>query len=327
MNGPPTIVEAKRPRVAWLGALGPPRPLARRGWRYGALGLGLAVTLWLGVSLALAHQLTKRQGPRRAEPVPALSWGRIEARRHTTRDGQQIGSWFIAGRDDAPSVLLLHGNGGRRANCLRRAAILSRSGCSVMLISLRGHGDSTGEFNDIGFSARHDVVAAVEFLERRRPGRPVVIHGTSMGAAAAVFASRELGRRVRGYILESPYQDLRTAVRNRTENALPPVFDWVAYQGLALVAPLVISYLDQIAPVKAIEGVPGDVPVLILAGGRDLLARPSEARALHRRVESHARLLLFEHAGHLDFPVTDPILYRRSILEFVRAVERSNLRR
>ena len=33
-----------------------------------------------------------------------------------------------------------------------------------------------------------------------------------MGAAAAVFASGELARRVHGYVLECPYQDLKTAV-------------------------------------------------------------------------------------------------------------------
>jgi len=32
------------------------------------------------------------------------------------------------------------------------------------MISLRAHGDSTGDFNDVGYSARHDVVVAVEFL-------------------------------------------------------------------------------------------------------------------------------------------------------------------
>ena len=52
-------------------------------------------------------------------------------------------------------------------------------------------------------------IAAVEFLKARKPDRPVVIMGTSLGAAAAVFAAGELGHRVAGYILESPYQDLK----------------------------------------------------------------------------------------------------------------------
>ena len=84
-----------------------------------------------------------------------------------TRDGQDLGAWLVPGTDDGPSVLLLHGNGGSRANCLDRAAILAGQGCTVLLVSLRAHGDSTGDFNDIGYSARHDIIAAIDFLEGR----------------------------------------------------------------------------------------------------------------------------------------------------------------
>ena len=146
--------------------------------------------------------------------------------------------------------------------------MLASHGCTVLLVSLRAHGDSTGEFNDIGYSARQDVVTAIDFLETRRPAHPIVVHGTSMGAAAAVFASGELANRVHGYVLECPYADLKTAVWNRIENALPPGFDWLIYQGLVVVAPLVVPELDRISTVGAIQAAPPDVPILILAGAQ-----------------------------------------------------------
>ena len=163
-----------------------------------------------------------------------MSWGPIRDHRLRTSDGQDIGAWFVEGRedDDTPQVLLLHGNKGSRANSLKRAEFLASAGYPVLMISLRAHGDSSGDFNDIGYSARHDVVAAVEFLEQKHPGRPIVVMGVSLGSAAAIFASQELGRRVHGYILESPYQDLKTAVWNRTQTYLPPVLAQVGYAGL-----------------------------------------------------------------------------------------------
>ena len=100
----------------------------------------------------------------------------------------------------------------------------------------------TGEIDDAGYSARHDVFAAVDFLERRRPGRPVVIDGNSMGSAAAIFAAEELGHRVAAYILESPYQDLKTAVWNRIDNRLPAGLSHAAYGGLRLVSPLFLPH-------------------------------------------------------------------------------------
>src|SRR5262249_39753688 len=160
---------------------------------------------------------------------------------------------------------------------------------------------------------------AVSYLEQRRKGRPVLIQGTSLGAAAALYAAKALGTRVRGYVLESPYADLRIAVRNRTENCLPFPMDRVAYAGLALTGPLVLPELDRMAPVEAIGGIPNSVPVLLLAGGRDRLARPEEARALYSRIRDHGRLVWFVRAGHESFYAHDPALYQETVVGLIHA--------
>jgi pimeloyl-ACP methyl ester carboxylesterase len=280
----------------------------------------LLLAVWLTASLVVAYRLTRRDRPRFAEPVPTVSWGTLEPHRLRTGDGQELGAWLVRGNERAPSVVLLHGNGACRIACLGRAEVLAAAGCTLLLVSLRAHGDSTGEFNDIGYSARHDVLAAIEFLERYRPGKPIVVYGASLGAAAAVFASGALAHRVQGYILESPYKDLKTAVRNRTENALPPPLDWIAYLGLRTVSWFILPDLEKISPLAAIGGVPGDVPVLILAGSDDRNARPEEARALHDRVRSHARLIVFEHGGHMNYPEIAPERFRNAVLSFVQSV-------
>jgi alpha-beta hydrolase superfamily lysophospholipase len=277
--------------------------------------------LWLAASFVVAYRLTRRDRPPFREPLPAISWGKVESHRLRTCDGEELGAWLIPGAEHAPSVALLHGNGGSRFHCLSRAEMLAAEGCTLLLVSLRAHGDSTGALNDIGYGARHDVLAAVEFLERRRPGAPIVVHGASLGAAAALFASAALDHRVAGYILESPYKDLKTAVRNRTESALPPVLDWVAYRGLLIAAPFILPHWEQVSPLAAIGGIPADVPVLILAGGEDRSARPGEARALHDRVRAHARLVLFEHGGHMNFPEIAPERYRQAVLGFLHTLQ------
>ncbi len=246
-----------------------------------------------------------------------MAWASFESHRLATTDGHDLGAWYAEGRDDAPSVLLLHGNKGHRGHSLSRAELLARDGCSVLAVTFRAHGDSSGYFNDIGYSGRHDVVAAVEFLERRRPGRPIVVLGSSLGAAAATFASAELGHRVAGYILEAPYVDLRVAVRNRTSNALPIGLEWIAYQGLLTVAPLFLPEFEKISPRDAIAGIPDDIPVLLMVGRLDRQSRPEQVEAVFDRVRSHGKLVVFEKAGHLHYAEADPELYRSSILGFV----------
>ncbi len=252
--------------------------------------------------------------------MPNLSDWKLEDHRLKTSDGEELGAWFAEGKADGPSVLILHGHKAKRWNSLRRGKLLALRGCSVLMITHRAHGDSTGEFDDVGYSARRDVLEAVEFLERRRPGRPVIIDGNSMGSAAAVFAAGELGHRVAAYILESPYQDLKIAVWNRIELRLPPGLSHMAYGGLRLVAPVFLPYMDEICPAKAIAAIPGDVPVLILAGAADRLARPEEARALHDQVKAHGRLVFVPGAGHGDLLGSAPEFYSRTVLEFVGAI-------
>jgi alpha-beta hydrolase superfamily lysophospholipase len=288
----------------------------RKWFRRGAFALGIVLVLWLTVSFAVAYRLTHRPRPRFEERAPRVAWGTLEDHRIKTRDGEDLGAWFLNGDDELPFVLLLHGNKGSRWNSLTRAEIFASQGWGVLMISLRAHGDSSGDFHDVGLSARRDVAAAVEFLEARRPGRPIVVMGTSLGAATAVFAAEELGRRVKGYILESPYKDLKTAVWNRTDTYLPPVLSHAGYLGLRAVGPLFLPNLDEISPMKAIGGIPNDVPVLILAGDADRLARPFEAHALFSQVESHGKLVFFPGAEHHNLPESAPELFRRTLLEF-----------
>jgi alpha-beta hydrolase superfamily lysophospholipase len=276
------------------------------------------IALWLLSSFAVAYRLTRRPAPLFAEPAPTVKGWRIESPRLRTEDDQDIGCWFVEGPDDGPSVVLLHGNGESRGASLPLAELFAGQHCSVLMLSLRAHGDSSGERHDIGYSARHDVVAAVAFLERRRPGRPIIVQGISLGAAAAIFAAPELGTRVSGYILESPYRDLRTAVRNRTEAYLPPVLDRVAYCGLICVCPLVLSDVDRIAPIESIGAIPESVPVLLLAGSADDRSRPQEARDLYSRVASHGRLIFFEGARHESLLGSNSAQYREAVLQLLK---------
>jgi pimeloyl-ACP methyl ester carboxylesterase len=172
------------------------RHLSRRTLKPALLLATTFLIVWLLGSFVVVYRLTRRARPRFPEPIPAPDWGRLEQVRLETSDGQEIGAWLVAGRRDSPSVLLIHGIGASRAACLGRAEILAREGYTVLMITLRAHGDSSGDYNDMGYSARHDIVAAVDLLERQRPGAPIVVHGLSMGAAAALFAAAELAHRV-----------------------------------------------------------------------------------------------------------------------------------
>lgn len=290
----------------------------RRKWvkRFTFYGV-IVVGLWLFASYAGVYWLTRRPHAVFAEPVPEVSWGKVQAFRLATDDGEELGAWFVDGRADQPLVLLLHGYRGCRHNCLPQAKIAAEAGCPVLLISLRAHGDSTGETCDAGYSARKDVVAGINWLRQHYAGRPVVVWGQSLGAAATVFAASEPNNQVAGYILECPYQDLRTAVWNRMEYYLPPLLRNIAYAGATFVAPLILPEVDSISPLKEASIIPPSSRVLVLAGDKDRRARPEEARAIRARLQGPARLVIVPGGDHVKLLEADPMVYQEAVLDLI----------
>jgi uncharacterized protein len=276
----------------------------------------IALALWLGSSAIVAWKFTRRASPQFQEPPPKVAWGTIEGHRLSTSDGQQIGAWLVRGDPKQGCILLLHGNRASRCQMLSVMELTAKKHCTVLAISLRAHGDSTGETNDIGWSARHDVIAAVEFLEREFPGRPILVIGRSLGAAAAVFAAKDLNNRVAGYFFEQPYKDLDSAVWHRLQHSLPPVFDYAAYAGLRLWAPAFLSTdPDEISLYKHIEDVPRNVPIVFITGSADRHAPLADVVAIFERVRSHANLVVVEGATHEALDCKNPQLYQKTLFK------------
>lgn len=100
-----------------------------------------------------------------------------------------------------PLVILIPGMGDLRSTYRHVADELRRSGFRVATTDLRGHGDSDATFAAYGdVVTAGDVVALVEHL-----GRPAILVGNSMGAAAAVYAAAERPDLVAGLVLIGPF--------------------------------------------------------------------------------------------------------------------------
>ena len=146
--------------------------------------------------------------------------------------------------------------------------------------------------------ARQDVWAAVDFLEERRPGRPVIVSGNSMGSAAAVFAAKRAGpsgaRLHPGEPVSGPQSRGMESAGYRITAGPEPCR---LMPGCGPSDRCSFRIIEQISPLEAVKEIPEDVPVLILAGDADRLARLHEAQAILAEVASHGKLVLFPGPG------------------------------
>jgi pimeloyl-ACP methyl ester carboxylesterase len=249
----------------------------------------------------------------------------MEQLRLHTSDGEDIGAWYLPGRSDHGTVVFLHGIGGSRSMFANLFAPLARDGYGVLALSLRSHGDSTGGPHDAGYSAGGDVVAAVAFLERDHPGGRIVLCGSSFGAAAAAFASEEIGPRVHGYVFDSLYSDLPTTLWNRLDHYLPPGLDYVAYGAFRLWAPVFLpTEVDLLRPADHVARIREDIPVVMAVGSVDFRATPVESRRMYESVKSHAKYEEFRDSGHSLLNVSDPGRYIEMLERQLDAVGEKN---
>jgi len=104
--------------------------------------LGLAA--YAMAAAVVVYRLTHRTSARLASEAPPAIEG-LESHRIRTADGEVLGAWFVPGTLERPVVLLLHGNGGSRAMLAPALTAHAQRGDGVLALSLRAHGDSSGD--------------------------------------------------------------------------------------------------------------------------------------------------------------------------------------
>lgn len=281
-----------------------PRFQSRRLSSFILGGGALALAGWLGSSAMAAWSLTARPAPQQEEHLPG--WLRADSVRLATRDGEEIGAWFHPGAPGRAIVIFLHGMGGSRASLALSAQRVAMEGNGFLALSLRSFGDSSGGTLDFGWSSRADVIAAVEYAERQKPEAPLVVVAQSLGAAAAIFAAPELGKRVDGYVLEAPFLDLEKACRDRLAQRLATPFDGLAFAGLELWAPLFLPVeLSEVRPVDHVTRFPVEMPVLFVAGACDHDAPVEDVRRLTELCSGKAELAVLDQRDHYDLWTLD----------------------
>jgi pimeloyl-ACP methyl ester carboxylesterase len=145
----------------------------------------------------------------------------------TTADGVALAGWFAPSANGA-AIVLLHGAGGSRESVRAYAVMLHRHGYGVLAVDARGHGESGGRVNRLGWRGLEDVQAVVKHLEEsgieRIGGLGLSMGGEMLlGAASATPGLRAIitdgaTRRCTEELLALPSE--RPLVRNFTARVM-----------------------------------------------------------------------------------------------------------
>lgn len=263
----------------------------RRGVRFRPLpwatGLvALVLVFYLAVGAVVAGVLTvPRREPLKGDPLTTLGLDFEVARFAARGEPVRLEGWFIpalATADAARAVIIVHGKDGCRTcgfdgTMLRLAGELQRRGLSVLLIDLRGHGQSGDGRFTFGLRERRDIHGAVDWLLARgfAPGR-IGLLGESMGAASSIGAAADEPA-IGALVADSSYAELMPVLEQEFPkvSGLPPAL----LPGAVLMGRLVVG--EDIAASRPVDeiGRLAPRPVLIVhAAGDDVIAQSHAER-------------------------------------------------
>lgn len=239
---------------------------------------------------------------------------------HARGEAINIAAWHLPSPGAKQAVIVVHGLNrcrGREFNSdsLKLAEHLVHNNFTVLMLDLRGHGESDAAPQTYGIRERRDVLGAVDWLLARgyAPGAIGVL-GTSMGGVAALGAMVEEPA-VGGLIIDSAFADFTPMMRTHFQkySKLPAFF----LPGALLIGSFLTGeWLAGLRPLEYAQAI-AHRPLLVIHARGDQLVPVSHAQDFVRA--SNAELWITDGTSHLGSFGVDPLAYNCRVAQFFTA--------
>jgi len=213
------------------------------------------------------------------------------------------------------TVIFLHGIGGKKERYLSKATELANLGIASLLIDLRAHGNSEGDYVTYGAKEVDDVKRFVKLLKTNYPETPLGIWGQSLGGAIALQTLAHEPLLDYG-IIESTYSKFEDVVYNYSKRIMKVnlgyLNDYVIWRAQS------IADFDKetINPIDACKSI--RQRVLIVHGVADDRINISYGKANYENIiATDKEFLTIENANHVNVWNTGGTKYSDKTLRFI----------
>ena len=239
------------------------------------------------------------------------------------RDGIKLHAFYIPAETPSKKLLILHhGYTSKAMDNASHAKFFHDMGYEVLLLDLRAHGESGGDYVGFGILDRFDTLKWIEYAhERFGEDIKIVLHGTSMGATTVLMA---LG-------LEKVQSSVSAVVADCAFTSPAEIFSHVMKKNyhIPLTSPIinmeglysksVVGYrIDEYSTLDALKN--NEVPVLFVHGKEDKFVPTYMTEQNYNACTSRKQLLMVDNAGHGSSIFEAPELYQDTEKEFLKDI-------
>ncbi len=214
----------------------------------------------------------------------------------TTSDGEKLHCLWVESQPAAGVIIYFHGNAGNIYGRIPGLVKLSEFGWSVLGVSYRGYGKSTGSPSEKGIYK--DAQAAVSFVQTRLgiPPHRIVLCGRSIGSAAAIDVCQS--NTPAGLILITPLTSGKEMAKK---------------MGLGALSGLAGGAFNNMAKLDTIES-----PLLIVHGTDDTIVPFYMGKQLYDAYAGPKTFVRIQNGDHNSLEHIDPEKYWGAIQTFLQ---------
>ena len=224
-----------------------------------------------------------------------------------TKDHVLIRGWFIPNTNPkAKTIILLHGYPADKGNILPALYYLHKD-YHLLFFDFRYFGESGGSYSTVGQNEVLDLLAAIQFLEKKGI-HEVGVYGFSLGGAVALMTA-EKAPQIKAIVAESSYARLDMMLKVYYHI---PLFKYPLSALTRLWGIVFLGYdVKDVSPMKAASTL--TIPVLIIHSKTDEVTPFDQAEflknALHKN--KNAEFLFQDNTKHGELTQQTQITIKR----------------
>ena len=233
--------------------------------------------------------------------------------------GLTLEAWRVRRTESRGVVVLFHGYSTGKDTLLGAAKEFHALGWETLLVDFHGSGGSAGSETSVGWHEAADVAAAFAAAKKSAAGRPVILYGVSMGAAAVLRAIHALGVQPEAVVLECPFARLLSTAANRFHTMRLPAFP---------LAHLLVFWGGAQQGYNGFAHNPADYarsvrcPALVLHGAADARVSVAQLQRVADSLAGPKRVQIFPGVGHQSYVAARPDEWRAAVGGFLNGLGR-----
>ncbi|MCB2221717.1 MAG: alpha/beta hydrolase [Bacteroidetes bacterium] len=257
----------------------------------------LILILFFGVMLALMSRVYKVH-PKSHKHDPASIGISFEEVYFGTKNNLSLyGWWMTSGLEPKrPVIILVHGWSRNVERMLPYIKMLHKN-FDLLAFDSRCHGSSDEDSYSSMPRFAEDIIAAIEFVQFKKPHCNLGVLGLSMGGAASIYAASK-DERIKAVVTVGAFAHPADVMRQEFKKRHIPYFPlvWLLFE---YIQHLMNDRFDNIAPEKNISR--SKSSILLIHGTEDQTAPVEQAKRLFEASNpNRTELLLLEGMGHSD---------------------------